>query len=101
MAYVYEFCYFRFFEHYLGCCIPISNRSMCKPGRKHYPREIQKLAVKKRKLWRKHHNNPSDLDALWSYRNCAQQYRIACCNVTALAEEQVIQVIILVFFISI
>jgi len=72
-------------------CVPISNRSMCKPGRKHYPRELQKLAVKKRKLWRKHHNNPSDLDALWSYRDCAQQYRIACCNVTALAEKQVIQ----------
>ena len=64
-------------------CVRISNRLMCKPGRKHYPRELQKLAVKKRKLWQNHQNNMSDLDALWSYRDCAQQYCIACCNVTA------------------
>ena len=53
-------------------CVPISNRSMCKLGWKHYRRDLQKLAVKKRKLWRNNRNNPSDLDALWSYRDCAQ-----------------------------
>jgi len=36
-------------------------------------------------------DNPLDLNALWSYRHCAQQYNMACHNVSTLAKERVIQ----------
>jgi len=72
-------------------CVPTSNSPKGKPGRKHYPRELHKLTVKKRKLGKKHRKSPSYLKALWSYRDCAQEYRMACLNVTAMAEERVIQ----------
>jgi len=72
-------------------CVPISNSPAGKLGQKHYPRDLQKLIVKKRQLWRKHRNNPSDLQALWKYRDCAQQYRTACLNEAVMAEERIIQ----------
>ena len=72
-------------------CVTIYNNCSRKSKRKHYPRELHKLAVKKRKLWRKHRDNPLDLNALCRYRDCARQYNMACHNESTLAEERVIQ----------
>ena len=51
----------------------------------------RKLSAKKRRVWKEHRNNPSELNVLERYRDCVRQYRVTCHNTIKLTEERVIQ----------
>ena len=46
--------------------------------------------VKKRQLWRKHRASPSDLKALWEYRDCVNRFRAKCREMTKQEEKSVV-----------
>ena len=72
-------------------CVPSSSSHRKSSKNKRHPRKLRKLVTKKRRLWKEHRSNPSDLNALWRYRDCVHQYRVACRDAVLLAEESVIQ----------
>ena len=57
------------------------------------PKEVRRLMVKKRQLWRKHRASPSDLKALWEYRDCVNRFRAKCREMTKQEEKSVVDAV--------
>jgi hypothetical protein len=56
----------------------------------HFSKDLHKLAVKKRKLWKKLKANPFNTFYRSKYRDCTHQWRHLSCENEIYAEEQVI-----------
>ena len=54
-------------------------------------RQLRKLITKKRHLWKKRRQNPSNLDREWKYRDSMQQYRNLCQHKNKLDEMRIIE----------
>ena len=65
-------------------------KSKCvkKGSRKYYSREVHKLMIKKRHLWKKCKLNPQ---MRWQYRDCVDELRSKCCDVVKEGEEHIIR----------
>lgn len=73
----------------IDTCVPKYGNCNIRNG-KRYPKEIRKLIVKKRNIWRKHKLNPTDLEIRWQYRSCVSELRIRCRDLDRQHEERVV-----------